>query len=194
MIFIAAAFTAHVVAKRFTRSWVLWYFVKPFTAAGLALAIYLVFRAGLLSTGDNAAGINPFGVVGLAMLTGLFTDAATKKLRDIFSDAVKPKKDSPEEITDDEGEVVADAPTFTSISPSDKLTKGQTNDITIAGSNFDKQELLIVLGDQRITGMTITPTEIKFSSDIPADITTSAIVLAITDKIGKTLYAKKFQL
>jgi hypothetical protein len=194
MIYIAAAFTAYVGGGRFRKSWVLWYFVKPFTAAGLALSLYLVFRAGLLSANNPGANINPFGIVGLAMLTGMFTDATTKKLRDVFA-SVKTKEPEKKPATAAAEEAaVSDAPEFTAITPEENITKGQDTKITITGNNFDKQALLIVLGDQRITGMTISPKEITFTVNIPAAVASDAIVLAITDQTGKTLYAKKFQL
>lgn len=194
MIYIAAAFTAYVGGGRFRKSWVLWYSVKPFTAAGLALSLYLVFRAGLLNANNPGGNINPFGIVGLAMLTGMFTDAATKKLRDVFA-SVKTKEPEKKPATAAAEEAATTgAPEFTAIAPEENITKGKETKITITGNNFDKQELLIVLGDQRITGMAISPKEITFTANIPAAVTSDAIVLVVTDKTGRTLYAKKFQL
>src|SRR5688500_17518431 len=42
MIHIATSFTNYVGSEKFKSSWLLWYFVKPFTAAALAVIFYMV--------------------------------------------------------------------------------------------------------------------------------------------------------
>jgi hypothetical protein len=85
MIHIGASFTNYVGAGKFKRSWVLWYFVKPFTAAALAVGVYIIFRAGFLNSGEAVASVNLYGVVALAVLAGLYTDMATQKLKEVFA-------------------------------------------------------------------------------------------------------------
>jgi len=91
MIHIATSFVTFIGDKKFERSWILWYCVKPFTAAALALGFYFVFRGGFLNTSAEAPNINLYGVMTIAILTGLFTDTATLKMKEVFEVLFKPK-------------------------------------------------------------------------------------------------------
>ena len=91
MIHIATSFVTFIGDKKFERSWILWYCVKPFTAAALALGFYFVLRGGFLNTSAEAPNINLYGVMTIAILTGLFTDTATLKMKEVFEVLFKPK-------------------------------------------------------------------------------------------------------
>jgi hypothetical protein len=132
---IAGSFTYHFGRKQFEKSWVSWYFIRPFIGAALALGFYFLLRGGLItvnadgpiasqysavqdtvtyiyrdtvkigstirSTAESLAGfnrigverlpkrednvpVNPFGVMGISFLVGLFSSQAVKKLSEIF--------------------------------------------------------------------------------------------------------------
>ncbi|REJ85126.1 MAG: hypothetical protein DWQ36_14690 [Acidobacteria bacterium] len=66
----------------FKPSWTLWYVLRPAIGAVLGIFLYFVFRAGLLSA--SAGDVNPYGVVALALLGGLFSKQATDKLAEVF--------------------------------------------------------------------------------------------------------------
>jgi hypothetical protein len=85
MIYITSSFSTFIGAVKFRRSWLLWYFVKPFTAAGLALGVYFVFRGGFLNVSDDSANINIYGLITMSILTGLYTDRATLKLGEVVN-------------------------------------------------------------------------------------------------------------
>lgn len=98
MIYIATSFTTFVGAGKFKKSWLLWYCVKPFTAAALAIGMYFVFRGGFLNMSDDSTNINLYGVMTLSVLTGLFTDRATLKLKEVFDVLLKPAQDRPNKL------------------------------------------------------------------------------------------------
>jgi hypothetical protein len=98
MIYIATSFTTFVGAGKFKKSWILWYCVKPFTAAALALGMYFVFRGGFLNMSDDSTNINLYGVMTLSILTGLFTDRATLKLKEVFDVLLKPSEERPNKL------------------------------------------------------------------------------------------------
>lgn len=96
LIFMGSSLTTHVGARNFSKSWILWYCVNPFTAAALALGIYFVFRGGFLNMSDDSSNINLYGVMTLSVLAGLFTKQTTDKLQGVFgSIGLKAKKDTP---------------------------------------------------------------------------------------------------
>ena len=93
MIHIATSFTTWIGLNKFRRRWIPWYFIRPFTAAALAIGIYFVFRAGLLNMSSDADNINLYGVIALSILTGLYTDRATKKMGEVVDTLFRTKDD-----------------------------------------------------------------------------------------------------
>lgn len=152
MIHIATSFTNYVGSKKFERSWILWYFVKPVSAAALAVIFYILLKAGLLNA-DGGSGANPFGIVILSALAGLFTDKAMLKLEEIFITLFKPKDDRPGKIKDEF--------TITSITPL-TIEKGKENSYVVAGENLDKVKLSLFINDEAIPTPEFTPTAISF--------------------------------
>ena len=186
MIHIATSFTNYVGSEKFKRSWILWYFVKPFTAAGVALLFYLVLKAGLLNF-DGANGANPFGIVILSALAGLFTDKATLKLEEVFSIIFKPKDDRPDKI--DEVSMK-----FTGFEPK-KLVLNADNTITVSGEGFDKHPLSIKINDEEIQNAEIRPNAISFKFKIPDALKAeSKLQLSILDASGNPVYSDEFEI
>lgn len=176
MIHLATSFTNFVGSEKFKRSWVLWYFVKPFTGTAVALIFYFVLKAGLLNF-DAGGGANPYGIVILSALAGLFTDKATLKLEEIFTTLFKPKDDRPNKLD-------ASAFTVDSVEPK-TLSLGIDNKITIKGKGFDSTQQVIKIGEIKITpeqnSLVVTPTLITFQYKIdPVVQDQKEIALTIT--------------
>lgn len=73
----------------------LWYLSRPFLGAALAIAVYAVFRGGLLTT-SNVEILNPYGMAAISIIVGLSTKQVTEKLKDML-DSVFPTKKPEEE-------------------------------------------------------------------------------------------------
>jgi len=157
MIHVATSFTNYVGAEKFKRSWLLWYFVKPFTASAVALIFYLVLKAGLLNF-DGSNGANPFGIVILSALAGLYTDKAMLKLEEIFVIIFKPKDDRPDKLEDNIK--------ITGISPQ-TIDKDKENSYTVSGENLDKGNLTLFVNDEPVSNPEVTATAIKFKYTLP---------------------------
>jgi hypothetical protein len=157
MIHAATSFTNFVGSEKFKRSWTLWYYVKPFIGAAMAMVFYFVFRAGLLNFNDPS-NINLFGLITLAALTGLFTDRATIKLEEFFDVVFKPKDERPGKLETKYK--------FTSITPQ-SLDLDKENTWVISGEHLDEQKFKVLLNDNEVPfaqtaasiTITYTPTE-----------------------------------
>jgi hypothetical protein len=186
MIHVATSFTTFIGAEKFKRSWILWYCVKPFTASALALAFYFVFRAGFLNYTSDA-GLNLYGVLTMAMLTGLFTDIATQKLKEVFEVAFKPKDDRPNTLS-------GNGVKITGITP-DKLVKPGENTITISGENFNREPLTIKINTEIIPYRIASEKSIIIKYTIPASqAEAAAFKLEIFNKDEKVIYTTSFTL
>lgn len=175
MIYLAKSFTAFVGVRKFERSWLLWYLVKPFTSSALAVIFYLLVNP--IKSGTSSI----YSIIGMAGLTGLFTDMALAKLKDIFEVIIKPNKDpltgSIKEMKIHEGNIKPD-----------KIDRAHANEIRIPGENLDANNLLIKINQTTITDGLVTPTLIKFTYKVPdTDIANTQFHLTVTDKSNKIL-------
>lgn len=97
-IHIATSFTDFIGNRTIVYSWMPWYIMRPFVGSGLALIFYILLRAGLFSNislndaNMESININPFGLMAIACLAGLFSKQATDKLREVFETLFQIKK------------------------------------------------------------------------------------------------------
>lgn len=184
MVHIASSFTAFVGNGSFKRSWILWYLVKPFTAAALAIIVYFIIRAGFLSYGNGAAGISLYGVLSLSALAGLFTDSATLKLKEIFEVIFKPKDERQDKLIEPDISI-------TSISPSSIPSAGEST-ITLTGTNLNTPGIKITLDGNEIKPVTAAKDTIVIKyTPTPLAIAGAKAVLALMDKSGKSKGSKE---
>jgi hypothetical protein len=84
-IHVATSFIEHAGQGRLIAHWGWWYVLRPWIGSALALVVYFVLRAGLITgSGDAGSAMNPHGVAALSGLSGMFSPQATEKLREIF--------------------------------------------------------------------------------------------------------------
>lgn len=103
-IHLATSFVHYAGNRNLLQSWGWWYFLRPSIGAALALVVYFVLRAGLISGSGEAAtaNLNPYGVASVSALAGMFSKQATEKLREVFENicATKPLFNSQSQIKD----------------------------------------------------------------------------------------------
>lgn len=102
------SFFKHLGLGDFSFKWTWFYILLPFSGAALSLVIYLVIRGGFYSSSfGNELSLNLFSFAALAALTGLFSDNAIEKLRQVakvlLAD-VPPKVENAKEILDKKNE------------------------------------------------------------------------------------------
>ena len=90
------SFSDYIGNRTLKNSWAWWYYFRPFIGAGLALVFYAALRGGVMAiaVGANSptAQINPFGLVSIGALVGMFSKAATMKLGEVFDTIFKSEK------------------------------------------------------------------------------------------------------
>lgn len=72
-----------VGGRQLQRSWLLFYYLRPFVGAVLGLFTYLILRMGVLSPG-SATSVNVYGVLTFAALAGMFSRQAIDKFAEVF--------------------------------------------------------------------------------------------------------------
>jgi hypothetical protein len=71
--------------RTLTASWFWWYVTRPFLGMALAVIFYAAIRGGFVAGSPaDVKSVNPFGVVAVAALVGMFADKASQKLAEIF--------------------------------------------------------------------------------------------------------------
>jgi hypothetical protein len=183
MIHVASSFTSFIGNGTFEKRWILWYFVKPFTAAGLAVIVYFVIRAGFLGSGSDPASINLYGILAMSALAGLFTDNAALKLKEVFDVVFKPKDERGDKLTDYKVKIK-------SITPA-KIDVNNPNTIGIKGENFDKKKIIVKINGKAISNPTISKDSIEFTYSVdPADKAMTAFDITLADEKGVELDKK----
>jgi len=86
----ASSFTNFVGENKLEKSWIWWYMLRPFIGMAVAIVFYLVIRGGLL-TDTQADSLNIYGVLAVSALSGLSSDRATLKLKEIFESMFQTK-------------------------------------------------------------------------------------------------------
>jgi hypothetical protein len=91
-IHLATSFADFVGNNKLKPSWELWYVLRPFIGATLAIVVYFVLRAGLISDSASAGQLSAYGVAAISGMCGLFSKQATDKLQAIFEEAFRTKE------------------------------------------------------------------------------------------------------
>jgi hypothetical protein len=189
MIHVATSFTTYIGSRKFEKSWLLWYCVRPFSAAALAVALFFILRAGFLNYTNDSSNLNLYGVLAISMLTGLFTDIATQKLKEVFETIFKPKDARPDKLEDTNK--ASNEFAVTSVSPV-KLKKNANNTILVYGENLLTQSINVLIGNTIVSQVVVKEKSIGFNYMPTAnEMAQGHVLMVITTQNGKTLYAKK---
>jgi hypothetical protein len=164
----ATSFVDYVGNRKFVRSWMLWYLIRPLIGGTLALVLYAAVRGGLLTATAGSQSVSPYGVTALAFLAGMFSKQATDKLSELFTTLFK---------TTDAGDAARKdkldaAPKVASIEPS-QLRVGGSVDLIVNGSGFESTSIARLNGDPR-------PTKFVNASSIIVKISATDVASAST--------------
>ena len=157
-------------------SWFWWYIARPFIGMAMAVIFYAVLRGGFLAgTPADAKVVNPFGVLTIGALVGMFADKAAQKLAEIFDTLFKADDTRKDKLT---------SPMVEKIDP-DHVRAGTTPppEIVILGTHLSNVEKVRVnqqdrppkdIDDKRVT-LALTSADVAQPGEI---------ALALIEKSG----------
>jgi hypothetical protein len=151
----AQSLVSYLGNVEFKASWAAWYVLRPWIGGILGLAIYFVFRAGLIA---GASAVNPYGVVALGMLGGWFSKTTSDKLQEVFetlfkTDADKERKDKLQGF---------EPPVVGGVNPSP--VPAGTDEIVVLGSNF-QDGATVLIDNHELRTVFVTDKKLKVFID-----------------------------
>jgi hypothetical protein len=178
------SFGDYVGNRELSTNWIWFLILRVPVGIALALLFYFIIRGGLLiptiqvqspasaHAFDATLQINAYSIAAFAALAGMFSRPATDKLAAVF-DAVFAMKKPVER----EGTLGSSQPI--KISPA-TLTKGKPEDLTVAGSGFQKDTKATINGKDRAFSF-VSDSQGKVTT-LPEDVATAGeLKLAITN-------------
>lgn len=168
-------------------SWFWWYAARPFIGMAMALIFYAVLRGGFLAgTPADAKVVNPFGVMAIGALVGMFSDKAALKLAEIFDTLFK----TPESRTDK----LADA-TVAKLEP-ETVTVGTTPppELAIMGDHLAKVTAVLFDGVERKPKGSPTAKQVTVALTAADVATVRDIVITLVDPDAGKVSAGKLRI
>jgi uncharacterized membrane protein len=91
-IHMARSFSYHIGSKTFDKNWFWWYMLRMPIGAVLALVASLLIQGGVFAAPAAGSESQPFTLLGLAALVGMFSQHANEMLAEVFNVVFKPQK------------------------------------------------------------------------------------------------------
>jgi hypothetical protein len=143
--------------RKLIASWFWWYISRPFLGMSMGLIFYAVLRGGFLAGSPaDAKVVNPFGVLAIGALVGMFSDRAAKKLGEVFAIVFSAPEDRPDKLQ-------GDVPLISKLEPA-TIIAGGTEPVTvkITGDRLGKVTKVRVNNVER-TVDSKSETEVRFT-------------------------------
>lgn len=164
-------------------SWFWWYVTRPLLGMALALIFYAVLRGGFLAGSPaDAKVVNPFGVIAIGALVGMFSDKAAEKLAEIFNTLFEPK-------TGDTRKDKLAAPIVTRLQP-ETMKAGTTTPgvLTISGDHLDNI-VKVKLDQQERNTKSVTAQQVTVDLQATDVSTARDIAITLVDSQNKSFAA-----
>ncbi|HYR08269.1 MAG TPA: IPT/TIG domain-containing protein [Longimicrobium sp.] len=88
------SFVTYVGNRSFVPSWVPWYLLRPFMGIGMAVIFYVVVRGGVLVMSGGVSTVDPYAMMTVAALAGMFSKQASDKLAEVFDTLFRSRADA----------------------------------------------------------------------------------------------------
>ena len=151
---------AYVGNRNFVTSWLVFYYLSPVAGATLAFVAYIVLRGGLFSTNAPPENANAFMFVGLAALSGLFSQQVLEKLKKVAESAF-------EKTTSQKDALQTAKPVIDKLDP-EKVAVNFEGDVKVTGSGFAAGSVVIA-GGQQFKPSAVSDSQLTFK--LPATLT-----------------------
>ena len=124
------SFVTYVGNRSFLNSWMPWYALRPFMGVAMAVIFYVVVRGGVLVMSGGVGAVDPYAMMTVAALAGMFSKQASDKLAEVFDTMFRSRADA------ERADKLPAALKLTAITPA-QVTAGTTETvITATGTGF----------------------------------------------------------
>lgn len=177
----ATSLADYIGNQRIVTSWLTWYAFRPVVGGALAVVLYLVMRAGLLSSADGTH-LDAHGVAAVAALTGMFSKQATDKLDEIFRTMFQ----TAEKTGDAQRSHKLDhaAPRIVALSPAQLTAGSAPPQVVVSGVGFSEDAVVTVNDAPRPTRFENGRLVVSLTGDDAAHAST--LSLAVVNPDGAT--------
>jgi hypothetical protein len=132
------SFVSYVGNRRFYKSWASWYVLRPFLGVAMALVFYVAVRGGVLVLSGGNSTVDPYAMMTVAALAGMFSKQASDKLAEVFDTLFRSRAD--EERRD---KLQNPVPKLTALEPA-KVAVGAAAKVTLRGEGFVPESVVRV--------------------------------------------------
>jgi hypothetical protein len=170
-------------------SWFWWYLTRPFLGMALGLIFYAVLRGGfLVGTPADEKFVNPFGVIAIGALVGMFTDKASQKLKEIFDVVFR---NAAQERVDALGAGGGEqAPVLSLVDPPSMPAGSPDTVVRIMGDNLASAVRVRVNDVERAAAA--TPTDVSFTVTATEMAAPSTLRLTVLSDTGNVMGTAEF--
>lgn len=125
------SFVTYVGNRSFVQSWVPWYVLRPFMGVAMAVVFYVVVRGGVLVMSGGASAVDPYAMMTVAALAGMFSKQASDKLAEVFDTLFRSRADQERGDKLEKPEL-----RLTALTPSDVRAGSGDTVVTATGTGF----------------------------------------------------------
>lgn len=150
------SFVSYVGNRRFLASWAPWYFLRPFMGVAMAVVFYVAVRGGVLVLSGGNGQVDPYGMMTVAALAGMFSKQASDKLAEVFDTLFRSRGD--DERRD---KLQNPVPKLTALDPAKVAAGAGDTTIALRGEGFVPESVVRFAGEDRqptartATGLTV---------------------------------------
>lgn len=148
---VAKSFGDFVGNDRFMASWIWWYLLKPCIGMALALMLYLIVRAVLLTVnaGSDSASVNLYGLMAMSGLVGMASKQATDKFAEVLDSLFRTRQSAGDARRKDPLE----NPVAVITAAQPPVLDAQSLYVTLRGKGFSRGARVQVNGVERETSL-----------------------------------------
>jgi hypothetical protein len=140
---VARSAAAYIGNQALVVRWLYWYLLRLPVGAILSLLIFMLMRGDAFFGAGERTANDPFSMVGIAALAGLFADGTVKKLTDWFNLLLRAKDDSLKDPLESNNPL----PKLSGVAPPEVPAAG--GKVTLYGEKFQATSAVLVNGRLR---------------------------------------------
>ena len=179
--------------RKLVVSWFWWYLTRPFLGMALGLVFYAVLRGGfLVGTPADEKFVNPFGVIAIGALVGMFSDKASQKLSEIFDVVFRNANQRIDQLNPGSasGQQAAAAAVLSIVDPESLPAGSPDTVVKIVGENLATAAKVKVNDVERAAAATAT--DVSFTITAAEMAAPATLKLTVLDNAGNVMGTAEF--